>query len=188
MKNKIRCAWVGQDELYIDYHDNEWSKPVYNTQQLFEMLCLEGAQAGLSWITILKKRTGYRKAFANFDYKKIAKFSESKIQILRQDQSIVRNQLKIRSVITNAKALLTMEKEGIDFSKYLWSFVGGKPKINKWCNLTEVPAETKESQEMSASLKKHGFKFVGPTICYAFMQAVGMVDDHTVDCFLHNKK
>jgi DNA-3-methyladenine glycosylase I len=188
MKNKTRCAWVAQDELYIDYHDNEWGKPIYNTQQLFEMLCLEGAQAGLSWLTILKKRSGYRKAFANFDYKKVAQFSENEIQILRQNQSIVRNQLKIRSIVTNAQALLAMEKSGIDFAKYLWSFVGNKPKINKWRNLTEVPAETKESQAMSQELKKHGFKFVGPTICYAFMQAVGMVDDHTIDCFLHRKK
>ena len=188
MKSKTRCDWVSEDEIYIDYHDNEWGKPVYDRQKLFEMLCLEGAQAGLSWITILKKRDGYRKAFANFVPEKIVKFNEAKIEKILTTGNVVRNKLKVRSVITNSKTLLAMEKEGIDFVEYIWSFVGGKPKINNWRSIKQIPAETKQSQAMSKDLKKRGFKFVGPTICYAFMQAVGMVDDHTINCFIRTKK
>ncbi len=187
-KNPVsRCAWTTNDSLYQKYHDEEWGKPVHNDRKLFEMLILEGAQAGLSWITILRKRESYRKAFNNFDVKKIAKYDAKKVKKLLQNEGIIRNKLKINSTIQNAKLFLEVQKEFGSFDKYIWQFVNGKPIKNKWKSIKEIPAKTKESDAMSKDLKKRGFKFVGSTICYAFMQAVGMVNDHTVDCFRYNK-
>ena len=183
----MRCEWCGTDPLYIKYHDEEWGVPVHDDRKLFEFLILEGAQAGLSWITILKKRENYIKAFDNFDPVKVSRYSEKKIEKLLQNPGIVRNKLKINSAVGNAKAFLKIQKEYGSFDKYIWSFVGGKPIINKWKSLKEIPAITKESDAMSKDLKKHGFKFVGSTICYAFMQAVGMVNDHTVKCFRYKE-
>lgn len=182
---KQRCAWVTDDPLYIHYHDYEWGRPVFNDHILFEMLTLEGAQAGLSWLTILKRRENYRKAFANFDPYKISLFGEENVQQLMRYPGIIRNELKIRSVITNAKAFLKIQAEYGRFSDYLWQFVDGKPIKNHWRSQEEVPTVTKESERLSKDLKKRGFSFVGPVICYAFMQAVGMVNDHTKDCFLY---
>lgn len=176
-----RCFWVSDDPLYIDYHDNEWGIPVYDDQKLFEMLCLEGAQAGLSWITVLKKREHYRKVFDNFDAIKIAKYTDKKREKLLADPGIIRNKLKVNAFIVNAQNYLRI-KESMSFSDYLWQFVDGKPIINKWTERSQVPANTPESDAMSNQLKKDGFKFVGSTICYAFMQACGMVNDHTTDC------
>jgi DNA-3-methyladenine glycosylase I len=176
-----RCTWCGEDPIYVAYHDSEWGVPVYEDQALWEKLILDGFQAGLSWITILKKRDNFIKAFDGFDPHIIAKYDESKIQTLMQDTGIVRNQLKIRATVTNAQAYLQLMEEG-SFSEYLWSFVGGEPIINQYKSMSEVPATSPESDAMSKSLKKKGFKFVGSTICYAFMQAVGMVNDHFVDC------
>lgn len=180
---KARCAWSGTDLLYIDYHDNEWGVPVHDDRKLFEMLILEGAQAGLSWITILRKRENYRKAFDNFDAKKIALYDTKKVKQLLANEGIVRNKLKIASTIRNAKAFLTIQKEVGSFDKYIWQFVSRKTKRNTPKSLKEIPAHTPESDAMSKDLKKRGFNFVGSTICYAFMQAVGMVDDHTINCF-----
>lgn len=182
-----RCAWAGNDPLYQKYHDEEWGVPVHDDRKLFEMLILEGAQAGLSWITILRKRENYRKAFNNFDAKKIEKYDSKKMKELLQNEGIVRNKLKIAAAIQNAKLFLEVQKEFGSFDKYIWQFVGGKPIVNKRKSLKEVPPKTKESDAMSKDLKKRGFKFVGSTICYAFMQAVGMVNDHTVDCFTYKK-
>jgi DNA-3-methyladenine glycosylase I len=179
---KKRCAWVNDDPLYIHYHDKEWGKPIYDDRLLFEFLILEGAQAGLSWITVLKKRENYRKCFDNFDAKKIARYNEKKINSLLANEGIIRNKLKINAAITNAKAMLEIQKSE-SFSDYIWSFTNGKPIINKWKNISQVPATSDISDKLSADLKKRGFKFVGSTICYAFMQAVGMVNDHTMDCF-----
>ncbi|MGB0893144.1 MAG: DNA-3-methyladenine glycosylase I [Parashewanella sp.] len=179
---KTRCGWVSDDPVYQQYHDNVWGKPVYDAKELFAKLCLDGQQAGLSWITILKKQQNYEQAFANFEPAIIALFDEAKVETLMQNKGIVRNRLKINSIIRNAKAYIEFEEQGGDFSEFLWSFVGGKPIINQFQSLAEVPAETQESQAMSKALKKLGFNFVGPTICYAFMQAVGMVDDHQLDC------
>jgi len=184
---KTRCGWSTNDPLYIKYHDEEWGVPVHDDRKLFEMLILEGAQAGLSWITILRKRENYRKAFNNFDAKKIAKHDSKKVRQLLQNEGIIRNRLKIAATIQNAKCFLDVQKEFGSFDKYIWQFVNGKPIINKRKSLKEIPAMTKESDVMSKDLKKRGFKFVGSTICYAFMQAVGMVNDHTMDCFLHGK-
>ncbi len=182
---KKRCAWVPeQDALYTAYHDEEWGRPVHDDRKLFEMLILEGAQAGLSWITILRRRENYRVAFDDFDPTVIQHYDEEKIQSLRENEGIIRNERKIRSVVANAKAFLLIQKEFGSFDKYLWSFVGEKPIYNHWKSSAEVPAQTKESQALSKDLKKRGFNFVGPTICYAFMQATGMVNDHTMDCFL----
>jgi DNA-3-methyladenine glycosylase I len=183
----VRCEWCGTDPLYIKYHDEEWGVPVHDDRKLFEFLILEGAQAGLSWITILKKRENYIKAFDNFDLLKVSRYSEKKIEKLLQNSGIVRNKLKINSAVSNAKAFLKIQKEFGSFDKYIWSFVGDKPIINKWKSLKEIPATTKESDTMSKDLKKRGFKFVGSTICYAFMQAVGMVNDHTVKCFKYKE-
>lgn len=177
-----RCSWCHGSELYLNYHDTEWGVPCTDDRELFEMLNLEGAQAGLSWITILKKRENYRKAFAGFDPVRIARFSDSKVEKLMQDAGIVRNRLKINGVITNAKLYNQMQKDGIGFSDYLWSFVDYKPLQNARKNMQDVPAKTAESEAMSKALKKQGFKFVGSTICYAFMQATGMVNDHVVTC------
>lgn len=183
----IRCAWASNDPHYTKYHDEEWGRPLHDDQKLFEMLCLEGAQAGLSWITILRKRENYRKAFSNFDAKKIAKYDSEKIKKLLLNPGIVRNKLKIAAFITNAKCFLDTQKEFGSFDKYIWQFTGDKPIINHWSSLKELPAKTMESDLMSKDLKKRGFKFVGSTICYAYMQACGMVNDHTVDCFRYKK-
>ena len=182
-----RCAWVSDDPLYIDYHDNEWGRPVYDDQKLFEMLCLEGAQAGLSWITVLKKRAHYRKVFDNFDAQKIAGYTQHKREQLLTDAGIIRNKLKVNAFIVNAQLYLEIKKQG-SFSDYLWQFVNGKPILNHWKSLQQVPATTVESDAMAKQLKKDGFKFVGSTICYAFMQATGMVNDHTTDCFFYKPK
>jgi DNA-3-methyladenine glycosylase I len=184
---KGRCEWCGTDPLYVKYHDEEWGVPVHDDRKLFEFLILEGAQAGLSWINILKKRENYIKAFDNFDPLKVSRYSEKKIEKLLQNPGIVRNKLKINSAVGNAKAFLKIQKEYGSFDKYIWSFVGGKPIINKWKSLKEIPVTTKESDAMSKDLKKRGFKFVGSTICYAFMQAVGMVNDHTKKCFRYRE-
>lgn len=185
---KTRCAWCGSDPLYTKYHDEEWGVPVHDDRKLFEMLILEGAQAGLSWITILRKRENYRKAFNNFDAKKIVKYDSEKVNVLLQNEGIVRNRLKIAATIQNAKCFLAVQKEFGSFDKYIWKFVGGKPINNEWKFLKEIPAKTAESDTMSKDLKRRGFKFVGSTICYAFMQAVGMVNDHTTDCFRFKKR
>ncbi|OQW53468.1 MAG: DNA-3-methyladenine glycosylase [Proteobacteria bacterium SG_bin7] len=184
---KTRCAWCGTDPTYVKYHDNEWGVPVYNDTKLFEFLILEGAQAGLSWITILKRREGYRKAFANFDPKKVAKFDKKKISQLLRDPGIIRNRLKIESAVSNAKLFLEIQKEFGSFSKYQWQFVNGKPLANKIRKLSEIKATSKESDAFSKDLKKRGFKFVGSTIMYAHMQAVGMVNDHVTSCFRYSK-
>ncbi len=184
---KKRCEWVDQNELYQKYHDEEWGVPSYKSQYLFEMLILEGAQAGLSWLTILKKREGYRKAFDGFDVKKISRYSQKKIDKLLQNPDIVRNKLKVNATVSNAQAYLEVEKEFKSFSDYIWQFVDGKPVVNKWKALSDVPVVTAESDAMSKDLKKRGFKFVGSTICYAYMQAVGMVNDHTVDCYCYKR-
>lgn len=171
----------------MEYHDKEWGVPVHDDRLLFEFLILEGAQAGLSWITILKRREGYRQAFANFDPEVIARFNKHKIESLLKNTGIIRNRLKVESAIRNAKAFLIIQKEFGSFNKYQWQFVGGKPKQNKWKRLQELPAKTTESEQFSKDLKKRGFNFVGPTIIYAHMQAVGMVNDHTVGCFRYNE-
>jgi DNA-3-methyladenine glycosylase I len=180
-----RCSWPKNDPLYLKYHDEEWGVPVYDDKKLFEFLILEGAQAGLSWITILKRREGYRKAFANFEVEKVAKFSDAKIEKLLKDPGIIRNRLKVTSAVKNAKAFMQIQKEFGSFSKYQWQFVGGKPKQNKWKK--KIPATTKESDAFAKDLKKRGFSFVGSTIMYAHMQAVGMVNDHIEKCFRHKQ-
>lgn len=186
-KVKKRCAWVKDDPLSIRYHDLEWGVPIYDDRLLFEFLILEGMQAGLSWSTILKKRDNFRKSFDNFNAKKIAKYDEEKINLLLKNEGIIRNKLKIQSVITNAKCFLQIKQEFPSFSEYIWDFVDGKPIHNRWRNLTQIPSTSAISDSLSKDLKKRGFKFVGSTICYAFMQAVGMVNDHTMDCFLYKK-
>jgi DNA-3-methyladenine glycosylase I len=178
-----RCAWVGDDPLYRAYHDNEWGVPVHDDNHLFEFLTLEGAQAGLSWLTILRKRSGYRDAFAGFDPEVVARFDESKVAELLANPGIVRNRLKVESTITNARAFLAVQQEFGSFDAYQWRFVDGRPIRNAWKTIGEVPASTPVSDAMSRDLKQRGFRFVGSTICYAHMQAVGMVNDHTVDCF-----
>ena len=177
-----RCDWVSTDELYINYHDNEWGKPVYDDATIFEFLVLESFQAGLSWITILKKREHFRDAFDQFDYKKIAHYSEEKVEALMQNAGIVRNRLKILATINNAQRFLEVQKEFGTFSHYIWSFVGGKPLVNSFKSIKEVPATTEISDALSKDLKKRGFKFLGSTVVYAHMQATGMVNDHIVDC------
>lgn len=179
----IRCPWAGSDPVYIDYHDHEWGKPIYDERLLFEFLILEGMQAGLSWITVLKKRERFRQVFDNFDPERIANYSPVKINSLLNDRGIIRNRLKINAVITNAQALLMMKEQGVNFSEYLWGFVNNKPIINKWACFKEVPVTTSTSDAMSNCLKTKKFKFVGSTICYAFMQATGMVNDHLLSCF-----
>ncbi len=178
-----RCAWAGNDPLHVAYHDEEWGVPVHDDQKLFEMLILEGAQAGLSWSTILKKRKNYRQAFDNFRPKAVATYDNQKVAELLANPGIVRNRLKINATIQNATAFLAVQQEFGSFDAYIWQFVGGQPQQNDRRSLAEIPAQTPESEAMSQALKKRGFKFVGPTICYAFMQAVGMVNDHVVDCF-----
>ena len=181
-----RCSWCGTDRLYVRYHDKEWGVPLHDDRRLFEMLILEGAQAGLSWITILRKRPAYRKAFDRFDARKVARYGAAKKRALLADPGIVRNRLKIDAAIANARAFLAVQKEFGSFDAYIWRFVGGRPIVNKRESLGAIPATTPESDAMSRDLKKRGFKFVGSTICYAFMQATGMVNDHATDCFRRN--
>jgi DNA-3-methyladenine glycosylase I len=183
METKNRCAWCEKDDLYRDYHDNEWGKPVYDDAKLFEFLVLETFQAGLSWHMILKKRENFRSAFANFDYNKISLFDDKEVQELLEDAGIVRNKLKIKATITNAIAFKKIQEEFGSFSKYIWNFVDGKPIDNKPKTLKDVPASTPLSDAISKDLKKHGFKFVGSTVVYAHMQATGMVNDHVEDCW-----
>jgi DNA-3-methyladenine glycosylase I len=182
--NPVRCAWAS-GELMVRYHDEEWGVPVHDDRTLFEFLILEGAQAGLSWNTILNKRENYRKAFAGFDPRRVARYDRRKMERLLRDPGIVRNKLKVASAVGNAKALLNVQKEFGSFDRYIWQFVGGQPRVNSLKSMKQVPARTPESDAMSKDLKQRGFKFVGSTICYAFMQAVGMVNDHVVDCFRH---
>ena len=179
-----RCEWVPEgDPLYLAYHDEEWGVPSHDDRHLFEMLVLEGAQAGLSWATILKKREGYRRAFAGFDPAEVARFGAADVERLLQDTGIVRNRLKIESALANARATLAVRQELGSLDAYLWGFVGGAPIRNEWRSLGEIPAESAESRAMSKDLKRRGFRFVGPTVCYAFMQAAGLVNDHVVSCF-----
>lgn len=184
MTNKPRCGWVTADPIYIQYHDEEWGRPIHDDRLLFEFLILEGMQAGLSWLTVLKKRPHFREVFDHFDPEKMAGYSESKIQSLLQDPGIIRNRRKMQSVVQNAKAYL-MLRESTTLSDYLWAYVDGKPILNQWRLSAEVPAVTPLSTQLSKDLKKKGFGFVGPTICYAFMQAVGMVNDHLTTCMCH---
>jgi DNA-3-methyladenine glycosylase I len=181
--NRTRCPWAGEDPLYVRYHDREWGVPLHQERRLFEFLVLEGAQAGLSWWTILKKRENYRKAFDGFDPAKVARFGENKIAALLADPGIVRNRLKVSAAVRNARAVLDIQQEFGSFDAYLWRFVDGRPKQNRWQAPAEVPAETGASRALSKDLARRGCAFVGPTICYAFMQAVGMVNDHVVGCF-----
>ncbi len=187
-EHKLRCAWVTTESIYIDYHDQEWGKPIYDDQQLFEFLMLEGMQAGLSWITVLKKRQAFRESFDGFDPAKIAHYRETKINRLLTNEKIIRNRLKINAVVSNAEAYLKLLEQHDSFRDYLWDFVDGKPIQNHWPDHAAVPAMTETSDKLSKALKQQGFKFVGSTICYAFMQAVGMVNDHTQDCFLYGEK
>ena len=184
---KERCAWAGSDALYRHYHDCEWGVPLHDDQRLFEFLILEGAQAGLSWITILRKRENYRAAFDNFDATRIAAYDANKIESLLQNPGIVRNRLKVQSAVGNAQQFLRVQEEFGSFAKFIWQFVEGHPRQNTWRNHAEVPANTPESDAMSRELQRRGFKFVGTTICYALMQATGMVNDHTTECFRHEQ-
>ena len=180
-----RCEWCGQDPLYIAYHDREWGVPVYDDRRLFEMLILEGAQAGLSWLTILRKRENYRRAFDRFDPEKMAGYGPADVRRLLSDDGIVRNRLKIAAAIQNARAFLDISAVHGSFANFIWRYVDCRPKQNRWRTISEIPAMTAESDRMSRDLKKRGFKFAGPTICYAYMQSVGMVNDHIVECFRH---
>ncbi|MDZ7802985.1 DNA-3-methyladenine glycosylase I [Thiohalophilus sp.] len=182
-----RCGWAGPEQIYLDYHDHEWGVPVFDDRTLFEFLILEGAQAGLSWITVLKKRDAYRRLFHNFDAEKIARFSSSKIERLLQNPDIIRNRLKIEATVNNARAFLHVKEQYENFSSYIWQFVDGQPVQNHWKTDQQVPSSTTTSQIMSRDLKQRGFRFVGPTICYAYMQAVGMVNDHVTACYRHNE-
>ncbi|MGK0270673.1 MAG: DNA-3-methyladenine glycosylase I [Cocleimonas sp.] len=187
MNDKNRCSWAQGNQLEKDYHDNEWGVPVHDDKVLFEFLILEGAQAGLSWSTILNKREGYREALDDFDVLKISKYDEFKVQELLNNPGIVRNKLKVNSTITNARLFIELKKEFGSFDAYIWQFVGGQPIINAWESASQVPVSTAESDAMSKDLKKRGFKFIGTTICYAYMQAMGMVNDHSTDCFCYSK-
>ncbi len=185
--DKTRCAWSGKDPLYMDYHDTEWGVPVYDDDKLFEFLILETFQAGLSWITVLRKRENFRKAFDNFDYKKIVNYDENKFDELMNNAGIIRNKLKIRATISNAQAFMDIQKEFGSFSIYFWKFVDHKPIVNQWKTMNEIPAITKLSDTISKDLKKRGFKFVGSTVIYAHMQATGMVNDHIPSCFRYKE-
>jgi DNA-3-methyladenine glycosylase I len=185
---KERCQWANSSPKMKEYHDKEWGVPEHNDKNLFELLILEGMQAGLSWSTILRKRQNFRSSFDNFDYNKIAKYTENKIEELLQNEGIIRNRLKIQAVITNAKMMLKVIKEFGSFDKYIWSFINNKPIVNQWESLSDIPSKTELSELISKDLKKKGFKFVGSTIVYAFMQAIGMVDDHLIDCFCHTNQ
>ncbi len=188
MKTKNRCAWANSDPLYIAYHDEEWGRPVHDDRRIFEFLILEGMQAGLSWLTVLRKRENFRRAFDGFDAQKIARYDQKKIVALMQDAGIIRNRLKINGAVKNARAFLLVQKEFGTFDKYIWQFVGGNPLRHAFKKLSDLPSSTKESDAMSADLKKRGFTFVGPTICYAHMQASGMVNDHLVSCFRYSRR
>jgi DNA-3-methyladenine glycosylase I len=183
MSEPRRCGWAGTDPRMIAYHDEEWGVPVHDERLLFEFLTLEGAQAGLSWSTILNKRDAYREAFAGFDPAKVARFDQRRIERLLTNEGIVRNRLKIESTVSNARAFLELQREPGGFDRFVWSFVGGMPKVNRWRSFRNVPASTRESDALSAALKQRGFRFVGSTICYAFMQATGLVNDHLINCF-----
>ena len=188
MKDKVRCDWVPRDDpLYVSYHDEEWGVPLHDDRKLFELLVLEGMQAGLSWGTILRKRENFRKAFDGFDPKKVALFDKRKIRSLLSDRGIIRNDLKVRSAVGNAKAFLAVQEEFGSFDSYIWGLVGNEPRVNKWRSLRQLPASTKESETVSKDLLKRGFRFVGPTIVYAHMQATGMVNDHVVSCFRYRE-
>ena len=188
MKEQKRCGWASSGgPLYREYHDREWGVPVHDDRSHYEFLVLEGAQAGLSWRTILGKRENYRKAFDGFDPAKVARFSQERIRLLLDDPGIVRNRLKIGSAVQNAKSFLAVQGEFGSFDSYIWGFVGGKPKVNRWRTLEEIPPETPEARAMSNDLVRRGFRFVGPTICYAYMQAAGLVNDHIVSCFRHRE-
>jgi DNA-3-methyladenine glycosylase I len=182
-----RCAWAGGDPIYRRYHDEEWGVPVHDDRRLFEFLILEGAQAGLSWITILRKRDAYRAAFDNFHPARVARYDRRRIERLMRNPGLVRNRLKIESAVTNARAFIAVQREFGSFAGYVWRFVGGRPKVNHWRTPRQVPARTTESDALSKDLRRRGFRFVGSTICYAYMQAVGMVNDHTVNCFRYRK-
>jgi len=188
MDDKHRCEWCSEDPLYIQYHDQEWGVPSFDDRHLFEMLILEGAQAGLSWITVLKKRDNYRKAFDKFDAQKMARYSQAKVEKLLQNPGIIRNRLKVNAAVVNAQVYLDVLDEYKSFSDYIWRLVDGKPIINHWSSLKQLPVTTTQSDAMSKDLKKRGFKFIGSTICYAYMQAVGMVNDHTRQCFRYPDK
>ena len=183
--SKRRCDWCGTDPLYVEYHDKEWGRPLHDDRLLFEFLILEGAQAGLSWLTVLKKRDNYRKAFDNFDASKVARYNDRRVKELLNNEGIIRNRLKIASAIANAKVFLAVQKEFGSFDKYIWQFVGGVPQKNAIPHVKALPATTPQSDAMSRDLKRRGFNFVGSTICYAFMQATGMVNDHVIDCFCY---
>ena len=185
--DKKRCSWCVKDKLYIGYHDKEWGVPVHNDKKLFEFLILEGMQAGLSWLTILRKRENFRKAFDNFDFNKVAKYDKKKKNSLLKDEGIIRNKLKIEAAVANAKAFIKIRKQFGTFNKYIWGFVQGKPVQNKFKSIGEIPARTKLSDTISKDLKNRGFRFVGSTIIYAHMQATGMVNDHTVECFRYKE-
>lgn len=185
--DKLRCAWVGKEKIYQDYHDYVWGRPVIDPTELFAKLCLDGQQAGLSWITILKKQQNYESAFFNFEPERIVTLQEQDVERLMQDKGIVRNRLKIQSIIKNAQAYLDMQAKGINFSDFIWQFVDGKTLVNQWQSIEQVPVSTTQSDQMAKALKKAGFSFVGTTICYAFMQAVGLVNDHTTDCHCYQE-
>jgi DNA-3-methyladenine glycosylase I len=188
MKEKIRCNWCLKESIYIKYHDEEWGRPVHDDQKLFEFLVLESFQAGLSWLTVLKKRENFRKAFSNFDVKKISKYNQKKIDVLLKDEGIIRNRLKIEATINNAKCFLLIQQEFCSFDSYVWSFVNYKPIVNNIRSIKEIPGTSVISDRMSKDMGLRGFKFRGTTICYAFMQAVGMIDDHINDCWKKSKK
>ncbi|HEX3031059.1 MAG TPA: DNA-3-methyladenine glycosylase I [Bacillota bacterium] len=183
-----RCEWVTDDPLYLEYHDTEWGVPVHDDRHFFEMLVLEGAQAGLSWLTVLRKRENYRKAFDNFQVDKVAEYDGEKVEELLANSGIIRNRRKILSAITNAQAFIRIQQEFGSFDRYVWQFVGGSPKVNRWKSVKELPAKTEQSDALSKDLRKRGFNFVGSTICYSFMQATGLVNDHTLDCYCASGK
>lgn len=186
-KSIIRCEWARKHPLEQDYHDSQWGVPLYDDQKLFEMLCLESAQAGLSWLIVLQKKENYKKAFEDFDIDKVADFSDQKVEELLKNEGIIRNRLKIKACINNAKCVLKIQNGGMNFSDFLWNLVHHQPIQNSFRNASEVPAKTEISEKMNKILKQHGFKFLGPTICYAFMQSVGMTNDHIVSCFRHEQ-
>ena len=186
--SKTRCGWVGGKPHFIAYHDQEWGVPIHDDRKHFEMLLLEGAQAGLTWETILLRRDGYRRAFAEFDPEKVARFTAKRKALLLKNPGIIRNRLKIDSAVTNAQAFLAVQEEVGSFNRYVWQFVGGKPKVNCWTRMSQVPATSPESDALSKDLKKGGFRFVGSTIIYAYMQAAGLVNDHTTDCFIRARR
>lgn len=187
MSSKKRCAWVTDNKIYQDYHDLEWGRPVHDDQKLFEAIVLDAFQAGLSWLTVLKKREAFRKAFEDFNVEKVARYNTRQVDILMKNPDIIRNILKLQAAVTNARLFLKVQEKHGSFDNYIWQFVDGQPIVNQWKDVSQIPATSSESDAMSRDLKKLGFKFVGPTICYAFMQATGMVNDHTTNCFRREK-